>query len=94
MNAFIQNINCVGQGTSTLANAVAPYGRTHAVLEQAEVVMELFHAALRPSSRRTYCISQRAYAKFLSSLHGRTFFPFQRRTLSKTELNLAFSSRS
>ena len=56
----------------------------------ADVVMDLFDAALQPSSRRTYKTGQRAYMRFLRTIHDGSVFPFQRRTLTETELNLAF----
>ena len=52
--------------------------------------MELFRASLRPSSQRTYKTGQRAYSRFLKSLRRGTHFPFNRRKLPETELNLAF----
>ena len=60
------------------------------VPELGEVVMDLFDAALQPSSRRTYRTGQRAYDRFILSMHNGTYFPFQRRRLGETELNLAF----
>ena len=76
--------------TSYIYSVVQRYGREHAVPELAEVVWELFEAALSPSSHRTYKTGQRAYFKFLGSINGGLRFPFQRRYLPETELNLAF----
>ena len=66
------------------------YGKDHAVPELAEVVLELFDAALCPASQRTYKTGQRAYFRFLGSIYRGVRFPFERRVLSETELNLAF----
>ena len=69
---------------------VHQFGNCHAAPELAEVVMSLFRAALQPSSQRTYRTGQRAYNRFLNTIRGGRQFPFNRRTLSMTELNLAF----
>ena len=69
---------------------VHQFGINHAVPELAEVVISVFHAALQPSSQRTYRTGQRAYNRFLSTMTGGSRFPFKRRMLPETELNLAF----
>ena len=69
---------------------VHQFGINHEVPELAEVVMSLFHAALQPSSQRTYRTGQRAYNRFLGTMRGGRRFPFRRRFLPETELNLAF----
>ena len=69
---------------------VHQFGINHAVPELTEVVMSLFHAALQPSSQRTYRTGQRAYYRFLETIQGGRRFPFKRRILPETELNLAF----
>ena len=56
----------------------------------AEVVMDLYDAALQPSSRNTYKTGQRAYDRFIRSMRDGVYLPFQRRMLGDTELNLAF----
>ena len=76
--------------TSYISRVVREYGRNHNALELSEVVMDLFHAALRSSSLRTYRTGQRAYSRFLASIRDGTRFPFKRRLLTETELNLAF----
>ena len=75
---------------SYIPDAVKRFGWQHAVPELADVVTDLFYAALRPSSQQTYRTGQRAYTRFLSSIRGGVRFPFKQRTLSETELNLAF----
>ena len=60
-------------GTPYISRVVMEFGKVHAVPELAEVVMELFQAALRPSSHRTYRTGQRAYSRFICHDGGRTF---------------------
>ena len=62
----------------------------YGVLELAHTVMDLFDAALKPSSRRTYKTGQRAYTRFLETLQDGIRFPFRPLALRHTELNLAF----
>ena len=83
-------LNLVLEGESYVASVVYQFGRDHAVPELAEVVMSLFYAALRTSSQRTYRTGQRAYDRFLRTIQGGRRFPFKRRYLLETELNLAF----
>ena len=66
------------------------FGQQCRVLELAHTVMDLFDAALKPSSRRTYKTGQRAYSCFLGTLHDGIRFPFKPLSLRHTELNLAF----
>ena len=75
---------------SYIASVVHQFGIDHVVPELAEVVMSLFHAALQPSSQRTYRTGQRAYNRFVNAIRSGQRFPFKRRTLPVTELNLAF----
>ena len=60
----------------------------------AEIVSDLWDAALEVSSQRTYRTGQRAYLKFVSTLdqsvHQAARFPFQRYKLNDTKLYLAF----
>ena len=56
----------------------------------AEVVLDLYDAALRASSRNVYRTGQRAYDRFMTRLKTGRYFPFQPQALSETELNLAF----
>ena len=66
------------------------FGHIHNSPILAETILDLYDAALRPSSQRTYRTGQRAYNRFISSFQGGVFFPFKRRFLQPTELNLAF----
>ena len=75
---------------SYIRKSVMEFDIKKRVPELGEVVMDLFDAALQPSSRRTYRTGQRAYDRFILSMHNGTYFPFQRRRLGETELNLAF----
>ena len=75
---------------SHIRSAVVNFGNRKKVPNLSEVVMDLYDAALQPSSRRTYGTGQRAYARFVQSMEGGVKFPFQRQTLGETELNLAF----
>ena len=61
---------------SYIDSVVTKFCNTHAVPYLAEVVMELFRAALRPSSQRTYRSGQRAYSRFVNTLQGGIYFPF------------------
>ena len=56
----------------------------------AKVVLDLYDAALRASSRNVYCTGQRAYDRFMTRLKTGRYFPFQPQALSETELYLAF----
>ena len=56
----------------------------------AEVVIDLYEAALRASSRRTYGTGQRAYERFITTMEGGVYYPFMPTSLTETELNLAF----
>ena len=56
----------------------------------AEVVIDLYDAALKESSRRTYRTGQRAYDKFITTMEFGVYYPFMPTTLTDTELNLAF----
>ena len=66
------------------------FGHARGVPALAVTVMDLYDAALRPSSQRTYRTGQRAYSRFINSLTGGSHFPFLCRQLQDTELNLAF----
>ena len=52
--------------------------------------MDIYEAAIMESSRKTYGTGQRAYCRFLTILDAGISFPFLKRDLGKTELNLAF----
>ena len=54
------------------------------------MVLDLYDAALRVSSRNTYRTGQRAYDRFMARLAAGRYFPFEPQALSETELNLAF----
>ena len=78
---------------SHVKRQVMRFGRSLKRLDLAEVVVHLYDAALQESSRRTYRTGQRAYIRFLEELSSeghRYLEPFQRQSLNKTELSLAF----
>ena len=63
----------------------------HNVKGLAETVLDLYTAALRESSQKTYKTGQRAYFKLCHKLKQQESpFPFKQRQLSPTELTLAF----
>ena len=74
---------------SYIRKSVMGFGIKKRVPNLNEIVLDLFDAALQPSSRRTYRTGQRAYDRFIHSMHNGVFFPFQRRNLGETELNLS-----
>ena len=60
-------------------------------MDLAEIVDNLFDAALRLSSRKTYGTGQRAYYKFANEINKHEALqPFFPRALTKTELYLSF----
>ena len=73
-----------------MARSVWSFGQVQGVQDLAEVVMDLYDAALRVSSRNTYRTGQRAYDRFMVRLTKGRYFPFEPQVLSETELNLAF----
>ena len=57
----------------------------------AEIVVHLYDAALRSSSKRTYGTGQRAYFRFAKELNrDEAYCPFVPQSLGRTELHLAF----
>ena len=56
----------------------------------AEVVLDLYDAALRASSRNTYRTGQRAYDRFMVQMKYGRYYPFEPRALEEMKLNLAF----
>ena len=73
-----------------IAEAIANFGRSRGVPHLAEVVIDLYDASLKTSSKNTYKTGQSAYFRFVQELNGGILFPFEALTLSETELNLAF----
>ena len=66
------------------------FGHRQRVPWLAEVVIDLYDAALKASSRRTYRTGQRAYDKFITTMEFDIYYPFMPTTLTDIELNLAF----
>ena len=73
-----------------VAEAITNFGRAKHVPHLAEVVIDLYDASLKTSSKNTYKTGQRAYFRFIQEMNDGIMFPFESRTLSETELNLAF----
>ena len=73
-----------------IAEALTNFGREKDVPHLAKVVIELYDASLKTSSKSTYKTGQRAYFRFIQELNNGIMFSFESRTLSETELNLAF----
>ena len=70
---------------------VIDFGRIIGRLNLADIVIDLYDAALRESSRNQYRTGQRAYLRFVSGLRSNGYLlPFSRTRLTKTELTLAF----
>ena len=66
------------------------FGQVHRAQGLAEVVLDLYDASLRASSRNVYRTGQRAYLRFMANLDYGRLYPFEPQELSETELNLAF----
>ena len=67
------------------------FGRSIHRQDLAEIVNDLYEAALKQSSKRTYKTGQRAYFRFLQELPASvSVYPFPRQPLHSTELMLAF----
>ena len=91
MSQITSNPTSANQGTeSHIVRAVREFGGRQQIEWLAEVVIDLYEASLREATRRTYKTGQRAYNRFITSLAHGVQFPFQRTTLTDTELNLAF----
>ena len=77
---------------SYIKSEIAAFGVTLRRLDLAEIVENLYDAALRSSSRQTYKTGLRAYLRFMKDVNGGSalLYPFRRTSLSRTELALAF----
>ena len=70
---------------------ILTFGKKIKQVGLAGVVMDLYDAALKESSKRTYKTGQRAYIRFTNMMSSAVApFPFQRQGLRKTELTIAF----
>ena len=78
------------EDTSYVSTVVWEFAWRHKVPHLAGAVMDIYEAAIMESSRKTYGTGQRAYCRFLTTLSAGIRFPFLKRDLGKTELNLAF----
>ena len=79
-------------GDAQVYRDIAQFGLRHGATGLADTVSDLYDAALKDSSRRTYNTGQRAYFSFvLESLRNTApLYPFRGGTLNTTELYLAF----
>ena len=73
-----------------ITECVREFGKHQGVPYLSEVVMDLYDASLRKSTRRTYKTGQRAYMRFLATMDHGVTLPFLATKLSLTELNLGF----
>ena len=71
---------------------IAEFGTFHNLPGLSETVSDLYDAALKDSSRRTYKTGQKAYVEFVTTNLRKTapLFPFRPSKLNSTELYLAF----
>ena len=78
-------------GLTFVEQCVIEFGKLIGKLYLADIVIDLYEAALQESSRYKYKTDQRAYFDFLSGLPRSGYLlPFPRTRLQKTELTLAF----
>ena len=60
-------------------------------MDLADIVVNLYDAALQQSSRKTYRTGQRAYIRFVQEVERKELLrPYMRNNLDDTELSLAF----
>ena len=82
------------ESDSFVKRCIYQFGRTIGRPDLAEIVADLWDAALEESSHRTYRTGQRAYLKYIKTLTAtaarNAMSPFQRTYLNFTELHLAF----
>ena len=75
---------------SYISSCVRRFGRWQGAQHLSEVVLDLYDASLRESTRKTYKTGQRAYDRFLATLNHGVRFPFLQTVITETELDLAF----
>ena len=74
-----------------MEKCVIDFGRRVGKLNLADIVVDLYDAALQESSHKQYGTGQRAYLRFVNGLPTNGYLlPFPRTRLHKTELTLAF----
>ena len=79
-------------GSLTLVErCVIDYAKKIGRLSLADVVIDVYDSSLEESSRSQYATGQRAYIRFVNSLHSAQYLlPFPKTPLRNTELSLAF----
>ena len=78
-------------GLTLVERCVVDFGKLINKAYLADVVVDLYDAAIQETSRAQYRTGQRAYLRFINKIpnHG-CLLPFPRTRLQKTELVLAF----
>ena len=81
---------CLGSG-SYIKRSIWSFGQYLGKPDLAEVVENLYDAALKNTSKNTYNTGRRAYQRFAADINKKEALqPFQQRSLGKTELYLSF----
>ena len=79
-----------GEG-SHIQRDVWGFGEKIGRMDLADIVVNLYDAALQQSSRKTYRTGQRAYLRFVQEVGRKDLHrPYMRSNLDDTELSLAF----
>ena len=87
---FVDTQNLSGSGCY-IKRTIWQFGHYIGRLDLAEVVDNLYDAALKTTSKTTYNTGHRAYQRFAAEIKKpEAFQPFQQRPLRKTELYLSF----
>ena len=74
-----------------MERCVIDFGKQIKELYLADLVMDIYDAALQESSRAQYRTGQRAYLRFINQIPTNGYLlPFSKSRLQKTELVLAF----
>ena len=84
-------ISVTDRALTLVEKCVIDFGRSIGKLNLADIVIDLYDAALQESSHKQYGTGQRAYLRFVTGVHTSGYLlPFPRTRLHKTELTLAF----
>ena len=74
-----------------MERCVIEFGKQIKKLHLADIVIDIYDAALQETSRVQYRTGQRAYLRFINQIETNGFLlPFPRARLQKTELVLSF----
>ena len=78
-------------GLSLVERCIIEFGKQIRQLHLADIVIDIYDAALQETSRAQYKTGQRAYMRFINQIEPKGYLlPFPRTRLQKTELVLAF----